>query len=953
MEYHKPSYQDLLDRISELETRLKYKDEQHSTIPEEILDVISEPTSLVNKNYEYVFVNKAYSNYFQKKPENIIGRKVIELVGSENFNKVVKPYIDRCLQGETIVYENIISTGENNSDTYLLMNYYPHYNNDNAIDGIISTAKDVTRETVVRKNWLKTINAIDDVLLIVNNNFVIEDINSNGLNLLQKSREEVIGKPCYKIFHGLNKPDPDCALCKCRQTRKTETVVRYEKAFKKWFSIKSSPIFNSKNQIIKYVDVMRDISSLKDKERIIKETNEEYLSANEELRELNEEYASTITELKRTNKEYASLNEEYIAIIEQLRIAKQLAEENERRFRNLYEYTSIGVAIVSLNFEIQKANKAYCKMLGYRENELIGKTLKEITHPETIEYNIELQKKLGKGIIPYFQLEKKFIHKYGHTVYGLLNATLIKNTKGEPLYFIGNVQDITEMKIAENEIKENEELFRATFEQAAIGIAHVAADGSFIRLNQKFCKIVGYHEEELKKLTYMDITHPDDLRMDNHYVNQVIDGKIDSFTIEKRYLHKNGAVIWINLYSSVVRDDKGRIKYAVAMISDITMQKAIEKELIKAKDKAEESDRLKSAFLANMSHEIRTPMNGIIGFSDMLNQPDLSNTKRQYYIEIIQNSSQQLLNVVNDVLDISKIETGQMEIRINETRVNEVIDEAFVFFKAQAKINNLNIYPNKTLPDDQSTVYTDKSKLKQILNNLINNALKFTTEGHIEFGYHLKNQNLEFYVEDTGIGIKPELHDKIFERFRQGETGLTKNFRGTGLGLAICKSFTGLLGGRIWLTSVLSKGTTFYFTIPYKPVYEIPVSSENQADNKQELTFTILVAEDEEINYLYIEEILENQEITLLHAKNGIEAIELFKENDVDLVLMDIKMPVMDGYQATKIIKKLNPGVPVIAQTAYALSTDREKALQKGCDDYIPKPLKKSDLLQMVNKFQK
>ena len=371
-------------------------------------------------------------------------------------------------------------------------------------------------------------------------------------------------------------------------------------------------------------------------------------------------------------------------------------------------------------------------------------------------------------------------------------------------------------------------------------------------------------------------------------------------------------------------------------------------DITEAKKKAEESDRLKSAFLANMSHEIRTPMNGIIGFAGLLSNPKLSEVKRNHFINVINDSCQQLLHIVTDIVDISKIETGQID--INETRIciNEILMSLFSKYKPLAGKNNVNLFVEKGLSDNQANIYTDQTKIVQILENLISNALKFTHSGYIKFGYQKKENMLEFFVEDTGIGVNPTYKNVIFDRFMQGDSDMTRKYGGTGLGLAISKAYIEKLGGKIWLKSSLNEGSVFSFNIPYKPID--PVYTDANPAKVSNNNITILVVEDEEINYLFIEEILLDKNFNLIRAESGFEAIELCKQNShIDLILMDIKLPDISGLEAVRQIHNFRSDLPVIAQTAYAMSGDKEKALEVGCRGYITKPINKILLIETIS----
>jgi signal transduction histidine kinase len=321
-------------------------------------------------------------------------------------------------------------------------------------------------------------------------------------------------------------------------------------------------------------------------------------------------------------------------------------------------------------------------------------------------------------------------------------------------------------------------------------------------------------------------------------------------------------------------------------------------ELEKARIKAEESDRLKSAFLANMSHEIRTPLNGILGFAQLLGYKEKTNDQVNSYIQLIQSSGDILLNIINDILDISKIEAGQLNIFHSEFNLNKLLDEMFSFFQAEASRKKLEIKLTKALGDERSWVFCDETRLRQALNNLMSNAIKFTDKGYIHVGYQKKGNNLRFFVKDTGKGILKEKQESVFLRFHQEHSDMALPSRGTGLGLPITKGILELMGGKIWLDSTPGVGTTFYFTLPYKSVRQennnLEAMKMNQKDWKNK---TILIVEDDETNYIFLEECLSNTNATLAHAQTGEEAMDYFESGKpIDLILMDIKLPGVNGF---------------------------------------------------------
>jgi signal transduction histidine kinase len=379
------------------------------------------------------------------------------------------------------------------------------------------------------------------------------------------------------------------------------------------------------------------------------------------------------------------------------------------------------------------------------------------------------------------------------------------------------------------------------------------------------------------------------------------------------------------------------------------------KELLKAKEQAEESDRLKSAFLANMSHEIRTPMNGILGFAELLKEPGLTGGEQQDYIKIIQKSGVRMLNIINDIVDISKIESGLMKIEIQESNINEQIEYIYTFFKPEVEAKGMNLLINTPLPIKEAILKTDREKVYAILTNLVKNAIKYSNEGTIEIGYKKMDVNLEFYVKDTGIGIPSDRLEAIFERFIQADIPDEWAQQGAGLGLSITKAYVEMLGGKIWVVSQKGVGSTFYFTLPYNTVpTKETISQQFVSSDKtdQVRKLKILIAEDDKVSEMLMDITIKMLSKEIIKARTGFEAIEVCKNNpDIDLVMMDIRMPDMGGYEATRKIREFNKEVVIIAQTAYGLSGDYEKAIEAGCNDYISKPINKAKLLLLLQKY--
>jgi PAS domain S-box-containing protein len=439
----------------------------------------------------------------------------------------------------------------------------------------------------------------------------------------------------------------------------------------------------------------------------------------------------------------------------------------------------------------------------------------------------------------------------------------------------------------------------------------------------------------------------------NEIVNQIKNTKKGISTIIEYKTEHELFFLDCSLYPEF--DNTESISTILCVVRDISQWKKTEIELQKAKEKAEESDRLKSSFLANMSHEIRTPMNGIIGFSQLLEDDELPKEKRKAFIEVINTSTNQLLTVINDVIDLAKIESGQLTINSVTVNLHQLMTNLLITHEIERKLKNkfdIQFIINEDFKPEESNIESDFIRLRQIIGNLLSNALKFTNAGTIEFGYKLQNDFLVFYVRDTGKGIAKEKFSIIFERFRQEEESPTRRFGGTGLGLSISKGLVELLGGKMWLESEISMGSCFYFSIPYISTINSVIDNIKQSkpfelsilNNKK-----ILVAEDVDLNIEYIIELLESTKVELLIARNGKEAIEVFKNTqDIDIILMDIQMPILDGYAAVGEIRKLNSKIPIIAQTAYAFAEDKQKCLDSGCNDFIRKPFMKQELLEKL-----
>tara|TARA_R110000751_G_scaffold301415_5_gene413834 strand:+ start:35606 stop:38041 length:2436 start_codon:yes stop_codon:yes gene_type:complete len=510
----------------------------------------------------------------------------------------------------------------------------------------------------------------------------------------------------------------------------------------------------------------------------------------------------------------------------------------------------------------------------------------------------------------------------------------------------GVTQDITDRKKRENELNEAQKL-------AKIGSWLFNPLSKKVEWSDETFHMWGFDSKKDAAPdadTLIQRIHPDDQELWSNSVDKATQHGI-AYDIEIRVCLPNDQQKTIRAICQPIKGVNDKVISLAGTNQDITQQKLLAMELINAKEKAEESDRLKTAFLANMSHELRTPMNGILGFAELLKRKNITVETKDTYLGFIEKEGNRLLSFISNIVDISKIESNVITVEKSFCNVNELIDDLYSKYSFRLENTAVQLLIKKGLDDPHSGVETDANKLIQVFSNLLENAIKFTKEGVIEFGYSLSKNKLEFYVKDTGIGIEKEEQKNIFNRFMQGKLEQTHN-HGVGLGLSIVKGIVAILGGDVGLESQTGAGSTFFFSIPYqKAVADTKVVLDTNNTTLDSDHFTILIAEDDRFNFLYLKACLSEVDCTILHAVNGKEAVELVNENSsIDVILMDINMPKMNGYEALEEIRKTNIKVPIIAQTGLAMSGDKEKMLQAGFNDYISKPISPKVLMSTINK---
>jgi PAS domain S-box-containing protein len=660
-----------------------------------------------------------------------------------------------------------------------------------------------------------------------------------------------------------------------------------------------------------------------------------------------------ITDKVKAEKLLIELNEKLCDINDRIHLINEELKESHNRYLSLFDNTGTATCLLDGPGKILLCNSKFEELSGYLKEEIEGKLMwSDLTAEEDIERckNIRDKRIKGTGDAPE-EYEFKFKDKFNNKKDVHVNVGFLPGSNE----WIASLIDITIRKQTEKALIQSEERLRSLYESATIGIYRTTPEGHIVMANQAAVRMLGYNSfnELAKRNLEKNGFEPRYSRKD---FRKRIEREGIVIGLESAWKRKDGSVIYVREGAKAIRDINGKIVYYDGTFEDITERKNYESQLKLAKEKAEESDKLKSAFLANMSHEIRTPMNAILGFANLLKSKKIDKKRKETFIDIINAKSRQLLQIISDIIDISKIEADQITIINKNFSLNELIDQLTLYFKTLKKHDNkpIEINLHYGLPMEKSYIHSDNVRIEQILTNLLSNAYKFTEKGSIDIGYEIEDfKNIIFYVKDTGIGLTELEQSVIFDRFRQVSASFNRLYSGTGLGLSISKGLVDKLKGTIWVESEINKGSTFYFKIPYVP--GIATKKSDKHAKKSKLNWkgkTILIAEDEDTNFTFINTLLRPTSAAVIRAKDGIEVINICKNNSkINLVLMDIKLPGINGLEATKQIRKFRKSLPIIAHTAYAMSVDEDECLKAGCDAYICKPVKIDPLLRLIQQY--
>jgi PAS domain S-box-containing protein len=664
--------------------------------------------------------------------------------------------------------------------------------------------------------------------------------------------------------------------------------------------------------------------------------------------------------------------------------------------RNRTTLYSIGDAVITTdtNGLVLQMNPVSERLTGWNEKEAVGKPIGEVFNiiAEDSRQAMEnpVERVLAEGKVVGLANHTLLINKQGNETPIADSGAPIVSKEGKTLGVVLVFRDQTAEREAQRALEQSEERYALVMAASEQGMWDWHVETNEVFYSKQWKKQIGYEDHELKNdfSTWIEHLHPDERESCQKAVYDYLEHPVEHLMLEFRFRHKDGSYRWIHNKASSITNEEGKVIRLFGIHTDFTERKQAEIELLEkqqaieaqneeyyalneeymtvneelkttnehlqaAVEKAQESDRLKTAFLNNLSHEIRTPLNAIIGFGEFLGNPDLDCDEQSKFVGIIQKNGFQLAGIINDIVSMATIEAGQEVLRETETNIQEVIEVVHQQYLKATNQKGLEFSIENTLNEEEAQVIADETKLTQMLGNLVGNAIKFTEKGRIKINCSLKGEQIHFTVSDTGMGIDEKHHAFIFERFRQIEPDSSKLYGGNGLGLAITKAYAELMGGEIWVESSPGKGSRFHFTIAHKPLNkkeEKTMSTTKELEKADKKT--ILIVEDEYSNYFFLELMFSKMGITPIVAHNGQEAIDICKSNpEIDLILMDLKMPVLNGFEATKQIKAMRPELPIIAQTAYALSADKHKAIEAGCDDYLTKPIRKQDLMVALARY--
>lgn len=851
--------------------------------------------------------NRLKLNWVSGAFEKITGYSIDEYIKAGGWRSRLHPEdIEIDKRDMQLLYQNktintqLRTLNKKNEIVWVQVFAYPIWNNElNKLQGIYGTVRDINEkkkaeeELKVSEEKYRTLvdSAPDSIFIIINGK--IEFVNQILLNLSGYKYEELIGQ---NFINFVVEKDREKVISYYLQRMKGDNAP---------FKYRSDALLKNGNELP--VEVLTSVFS--------------YFGQKAEL-----------VFLRDISKDIES---------------EKALKDSENKYKNLLDFAPDAFFQGDRNGNFITINKKAIEMTGYTKEELLCMNVVELFSKDSLTNNplrFDLLED-GRSILN----EREIVRKNGEKIYvEMISKKMPNNT------YQAFIRDITTKKIAEQQLIDSEQKFKLTFTTSPDAVNINKIDGTYVEVNKGFTILTGYSEEEVIGKTSLE------LKIWTTYEHRIelieeLKSKGIVTNLETQITRKDESIRTVLVSASLININGE--DHIISITKDISERKKLENDLRKSKELAEESDRIKSSFLATMSHELRTPLNAVIGFSEIISR-DTPIDRVIEMTRIINESGNQLLHIIESIFDLSLLQSKVAKVYNESFYISELHTKLEYYTKAEQKKlnkNHLNVVSHFNIEIGLKKLYTDKTRLTQLCSNLINNALKYTEKGFVKYQFLVENSDIKFIVEDSGIGIPEDKKRVIFDRFTQLENSHSRTQGGVGLGLSICKEILELFGGEIFLESEVNKGSKFTFIIPN--IIETNISKSESFSKKDELQFiykkNILVVEDVDTNYYLIKEILKNSNSNIIWAKTGEEAIEhVQKIPDLEIVLMDIRMPGINGFEATKIIKSIRPDLIIIAQTAYALNNEKELCKEAGCDGYISKPFKKSDLIKIIKEAE-